>query len=90
MVNVLLHGGVTALVVLLLGRYLPTSAAFLAGLIFAVHSVHVEVVANVVGQAELLAAFFFLLACLFIQGTARKDVPGGAWPWCFCFSPWRF
>ncbi len=75
-VNVLLHGGVTVLVVLLLGRFLPVSAAFLAGLIFAVHPVHVEVVANVVGQAELLAAFFFLLACLFIQGTATKMHPG--------------
>jgi tetratricopeptide (TPR) repeat protein len=71
-VNVLLHGGVTVLVVLLLGRLLPPTAAFLAGLLFAVHPVHVEAVANVVGIAELLAAFFFLLACVLIQGDREK------------------
>jgi tetratricopeptide (TPR) repeat protein len=70
--NVLLHGGVTVLVVLLLGGILPATAAFLGGLIFAVHPVHVEVVANVVGQAELLAAFFFLLACLLVQGVSPR------------------
>jgi hypothetical protein len=43
------------------------AGAFLAGLFFALHPVHVEAVANVVGMAEIGAAFFFLLAALLIQ-----------------------
>jgi len=65
-VNVLLHAGVTVLVVLLLGEILPAAGAFVGGLLFAVHPVHVEAVANVVGAAELLSAFFFILACILI------------------------
>ena len=66
LINVLLHAGVTVLVVLLLGEILPVAAAFVGGLLFAVHPVHVEAVANVVGFAEILSAFFFLLACILI------------------------
>ncbi|MBC8109224.1 MAG: hypothetical protein H7Z14_21740 [Anaerolineae bacterium] len=36
------------------------SAAYVAGLLFAVHPIHVEAVANVVGRAELLCALGFL------------------------------
>lgn len=78
--NVLLHGAVTALVVLLLAELAPLALAFLAGLLFAVHPVHVEAVANVVGLAEVLSAVLYLSACLII--TRRKDdlgmVPGAA------------
>lgn len=76
LVNVLLHAGVTALAVLLLGQILPVAGAFLAGLLFAVHPVHVEAVANVVGMAELLSAFLFLLACLVIQRGGHRLSPG--------------
>lgn len=65
-VNVLLHGVVTALVVLLLAELLPLAGAFTGGMVFAVHPIHVEAVANVVGRAEILAALFFLWACLLI------------------------
>ena len=65
-VNVLLHAGVTVLVVLLLGEILPVAGALIGGLLFAVHPVHVEAVANVVGVAEVLSSFFFLLACILI------------------------
>jgi hypothetical protein len=41
---------------------LPPPAAFVAVAVFAVHPVHVEAVANVVGQAELLATLFAVLA----------------------------
>jgi tetratricopeptide (TPR) repeat protein len=74
--NVLLHSGVTILTVAVLGQLLPAAAAFLAGLVFAVHSVHVEAVANVVGMAELLAAFFYLLACLVFLRGGSKLGPG--------------
>ncbi len=64
-VNVLLHGLVSALVVLVAARFgAGPPAAFLAGLLFAVHPVHVESVAWIVGRAELLAAALALLAIL--------------------------
>lgn len=72
LVNVLLHAGVSALVVLLLGAFLPGVVAFLGGLLFAVHPVHVEAVSNVVGMAELLSALLFLLACLVVQRSGRR------------------
>lgn len=54
--NVLLHGVATALVVVISLEWLPAVGALVAGLVFAVHPVHVEAVANVVGRSELLAA----------------------------------
>lgn len=71
-VNLLLHAGVTVLVVLLLGEILPVAGAFMGGLLFAVHPVHVEAVANVVGVAEILAAFFFIWASLLILRSGER------------------
>lgn len=71
--NVLLHALVTALVAALaieavrgLGRRPEAAgaAALVAGLVFAIHPVHVEAVANVSGRAELLSAAFGLAALL--------------------------
>ena len=64
-VNILLHalnGMLVYAVVrkLFQGRVL----AFLSGIAFALHPIHTEAVANVVGRAELLAAFFVFLAWL--------------------------
>ena len=78
--NVLLHGAVTALVVLLLAELAPLALAFVAGLLFAVHAVHVEAVANVVGLAEVLSTVLYLSACLIF--VRRRDhlgfLPGAA------------
>jgi hypothetical protein len=63
-VGVALHAGVVVLVFVLLRRWASTWAAAAGAAVFAVHPVHVEAVANVVGQAELLAALFTLAACL--------------------------
>jgi tetratricopeptide (TPR) repeat protein len=63
-VNVVAHAVVSALVVLLLAELMSLSAAFVGGLVFAVHPVHVEAVANVIGIAEVFPAVAFLLACL--------------------------
>jgi protein O-mannosyl-transferase len=41
--------------------YTPHIAAFISGLLFGVHSVHVEAVTGVVGRAELLSCFFVIL-----------------------------
>jgi tetratricopeptide (TPR) repeat protein len=68
LVNVLLHAGVAVLVMLLLRRFVSTNAALAGALLFAVHPVHTEVVANVVGQAELLAAGAVLGACVVFAG----------------------
>jgi tetratricopeptide (TPR) repeat protein len=73
LVNVLVHGLVSGLVVLLLGRFLPAGAALLGGVIFALHPVHVEAVANIVGFAELFATLMFLLACL-VYVRPRKRI----------------
>ena len=65
LVNVLLHGWICWLVFLLavtLGG--NRWVAWGAGLLFAVHPVHVEAVAPVVGRSELLAAGFALAALL--------------------------
>ncbi|HST62956.1 MAG TPA: tetratricopeptide repeat protein [Longimicrobium sp.] len=62
--NVLLHAVVSLLVaglVLRLGG--GRAAAAGAGVLFAVHPVHVEAVANLVGRAEVLATLAVLAAC---------------------------
>ena len=54
--NVIGHVGVSLLVLALLIELMPLPAAFAAGLLFAVHPVHVEAVANIVGLAEIVSA----------------------------------
>lgn len=60
LVNTLLHGMVTGLVVAVGLAWLTPLGALTVGLVFAVHPVHVEAVANVVGRAELMAALGLL------------------------------
>ncbi|MBI2615779.1 MAG: hypothetical protein HYW52_08910 [Gemmatimonadetes bacterium] len=64
LVNLVLHGLATALVALVALRWLAPLSVLVAGVIFAVHPVHVEAVANVVGRAEILAALGLLGAVL--------------------------
>lgn len=73
LVNLLLHVLATGLV-WRLGRRLLNApmVAWVAALLFAVHPVHVEAVANNVGRAEVLSTIFILLGLL---GLLR---PGGA------------
>ena len=63
-VNTFWNAGACALLFLLLTRFVPTPAALLGALVFAVHPVHVEAVANVVGRAEVMAALFSIAAML--------------------------
>lgn len=56
LVNAAWHALVTVLVALVLSRWLPAVGAVAAGVVFAVHPVHVEGVASVVARSELLAA----------------------------------
>jgi tetratricopeptide (TPR) repeat protein len=58
--NVALYALVAALVALLAARAVTPVVGLVAGALFAVHPIHVEVSANVVGQAELISAAAFL------------------------------
>ena len=65
LLNLILHAGVTWLLFILLQEMLGDSpegktVAFVAALLYAVHPIHTEAVASVVGRAELLAAGFLL------------------------------
>jgi len=60
--NLLWHAAASVMVAVLVRRWSGDRAALVSGLLFAVHPVHVEAVANVVGRAELMAALFALLA----------------------------
>ena len=76
--NVLWHMLASVLVYVLLLRYFEVGAALLGGALFAVHPVHVEAVANVVGRAELIAATLVLAGCVawprISNGAARAVI----------------
>jgi len=79
LVNLLLHGAASLLVLLVLrqvleGRPARESVSFAAALLFAVHPIHTEAVSSVVGRSELLAATFLLAAWL----LHLRDRPLGA------------
>jgi hypothetical protein len=63
-VNVLWHVAATAAVWVLAVEVLAPAGALVAALVFAVHPVHVEAVANIVGRLECMAAVFVLGALL--------------------------
>lgn len=72
-VNVALHAAVSALLLAVLARLVPWAVALVAALLFAVHPVHTEAVASVVGRAEVLAALGFFAAwwCFLAADGAR-------------------
>ncbi|KAJ8787300.1 hypothetical protein J1605_005886 [Eschrichtius robustus] len=96
-VNILLHSGVSILLVdvfsVLFGGLQYTSkgrrlnlaprSSLLAALLFAVHPVHTECVAAVVGCADLLAALFFLLSflgyCKALKETNKEGTHSTFW-----------
>lgn len=62
--NLLLHALASVLVYYLALRMLTPMAALAAAMLFAVHPVHVEAVANIVGRGEVLAGLFTVLAVI--------------------------
>jgi protein O-mannosyl-transferase len=69
--NMLLYAGVSGLAALLAALLFTPGAGLAAGLLFAAHPVHVEVTANVVGQAELLSAAAYLGVLLLVWRSVR-------------------
>jgi len=61
-VNLLLHGLCSILVLQLLRRLVSSRAALAGAVLFAVHPIHAEAVITVYGQEDLWCAFFFLAA----------------------------
>ncbi|XP_024147077.1 protein O-mannosyl-transferase TMTC2 [Oryzias melastigma] len=95
LLNVALHGLVTALVTALSRTLLGGGPwCLVAGLLFASHPVHTEAVAGVVGRADVGAALFFLLSlfcyarhCRLRTGLAGVFHSGSAarcWGWMLC------
>ena len=72
LVNIAWHVAAAVLVAVLARRWAGDAAALVAGVLFAVHPVHVEAVANVVGRNELMAAVFVLLA---VYGALEYEQP---------------
>src|SRR5262245_54486630 len=70
-VNIGLNAAASVAVFTLASLMLPTWAAWLAAALFAVHPVHVEAVANVVGQSELLVGLALCVAVL-VYVKARR------------------
>lgn len=79
LVNVLLHGGVCMLVWHLTRRLLRDDAvAGVTALIYAVHPIHAEAVANVVGRAEVLATLL-IIAGLLVLRAAKPAAAHALW-----------
>ncbi len=76
LVNLLLTAVLTQLVFALLLLVAPTGAALAGAALFAVHPVHVEATANVVGQGELWMALFVTAGVLVYGRARRRDFPG--------------
>src|SRR6266705_3008886 len=71
--NLLWHGAAAVAVAVLARRWADTTGGLVAGVLFAVHPVHVEAVANVVGRAELLAGVFVVL---FVYAALAREAIG--------------
>jgi tetratricopeptide (TPR) repeat protein len=79
LVNVVLHAAVSALLALFLLLFFPWWAALAGGLVFAVHPIHTEAVANIVGRAELLTALFVIIACMvYVRAVRSGRISAGA------------
>ncbi len=76
--NVALYVAACVLLLLLLRHLAPAGPALFGAAVFAAHPVHVEAVANVVGQAELwVSCAIFASAVLFVRARRLGPVP---WP----------
>ncbi|XP_028967817.1 protein O-mannosyl-transferase TMTC3 [Galendromus occidentalis] len=75
-VNVALHSAVSVLFMRLCLMLVSTRTARVAALLFAVHPLHSEAVASIVGRAELLSALFYLCALVYYIGNDHENSYG--------------
>lgn len=73
--NVLLAVATAVAVAWCARAFLPSAGAWVAGALFAVHPVHVEVTGNVVGQSELLVALCLAVAVGVYIRARRHGMP---------------
>src|SRR5688500_10663046 len=79
-VNVALHALTSVVVFWLSTALLPFAAACLAAALYAVHPVHVEAIANSVGQSELMVALLVTLAVVvYIRGRNAATLRWPGW-----------
>jgi len=79
-VNIALHLAGAVTVFWLMTAVLPRAAAWIAGALYAVHPVHTEAIANVVGQSELAVALSLALGTgLYLHGRNAGSVSRGRW-----------
>jgi hypothetical protein len=79
-VNLAWQAGISALVAKLTLRWWPAPAALAAGLWFAIHPVHAEAVANVVGRSELVCGAALLGLALLATAAPPAPRSGAARP----------
>lgn len=79
LLNLVWHAAVCVAVAAFTRRLADERSALIAGLLFAVHPVHVEAVANIVGRAEAMAALFVILSLY--AGLVRGSVVWSVAPW---------
>jgi protein O-mannosyl-transferase len=78
--NIALHVAASVAVLWLASGVLPFAAAGIAASLYAVHPVHVEAIANVVGQSELWVALLAVIASgLYIHGRLAGPVTWRRW-----------
>ncbi len=90
LVNLLTHAFVCiALVYLLHELNFGVPQIVLSSSIFAVHPVHVEVIAGVVSRADLLSGLFYVLALIaYIQGLKGRHDPSGVVGFTVAYCMW--
>jgi hypothetical protein len=76
-VNIAWHAGISALVAKLALRWWPAPAALAAGLWYAIHPVHAEAVANIVGRSELVCGGALLGLALLATTAPPAIGPAG-------------
>lgn len=86
--NVVFYSFCVVILVMLIGRVSPDVSAYILlfiGLLFALHPVHVEVVANIKSRDEILAASFALLSLFFASHQFQQNFNAKKWMWALVF-----
>ncbi len=86
LLSILMHAGVCALVAEFTRRLLGWRAALIAGLLYALHPIHVEVLGDIVGQAEMMCALGTLGALVLFLHRPMTSLRAIAIFFCFVLA----